>query len=216
MTTKVTAQEMRRRIRAKFEEIGPATTVPRHAVMFEVATDNVDDVALPAKHRRRRRIDAVAVGLWANTEHRVHGFEIKCSRADLLSELRQPDKAAPGVAACDTWSLVLASADLLEPDDAVPEGWGVLVAHGRGLRWVREPEVREGVRDARMVAALLQASLRSHGSCRRLVQVGLVPVERAVAAENEARDLRWQVRAARAARPRIVPDDRVTAEASCY
>lgn len=95
---KVTAHELRRRIRAKFEQVGPATTVPRHAVMFEVAVDNVEDAALPTRYRRSRRIDAVAVGLWANTEHRVHGFEIKCSRADLLSELKQPDKAAPGVA----------------------------------------------------------------------------------------------------------------------
>lgn len=195
-----TTHDLRRLIRARYETLGPATTVPQHAVMYEVMVDQPEHVDLPARYRPRRRIDAVAVGLWAKTDHLVHGFEIKCSRADLLAELRQPEKAAPGVAACDTWWLVLASGGLLRDDDALPPGWGVLAAHGRGLRVVRAAEVRAGHRDARVWAALLQASLRSHGSCRRLALVdhysgtyvrGLEA--RLRAAESEL----WQHRAAR-------------------
>lgn len=102
---------------------------------------------------------------------------------------------------------MLASADLLHPDDPIPEGWGVLAAHGRGLRTVRPAALRTPVaREPRVLAALLQASLRSHGSCRRLVLVGMVPAERLLAVEAENRELRWRLLAK--GHPKIAPDVR--------
>lgn len=169
----VRAAEVRHLLRIKYQARNGGVGMPEHLLLFEVPVDGRP--AFPGvpgleDRRMRQRIDAVAVGMWRKTEHLVHGFEIKVSRADLLAELRDPDKAAAGVAACDTWSLVLAPG-LLRPDDVLPDGWGVLVAGKRALRWSQRPARRVGVQDARFNAGLLQASLRSHGACRGLVQI---------------------------------------------
>lgn len=167
----MTAAQLRALLRRKYAPRADGTGLPEHLLIFEVGVD--DGPAAPdldpaaALRLRRRRIDAVAVGLWTRTEHQVHGFELKASRADLLAELRQPEKAAAGVTACDTWTLLLAPG-VLRDGDRFPDGWGVLVPAGRGLRWHRHPDRRVGRRDPRFHAGLLQASLRSHGICRGL------------------------------------------------
>jgi hypothetical protein len=164
-----TTHEMRCRIAARF---GSSTTEPRrltrgpavagapeYLVLFEVPIEG--RASRTHLTTGRQRIDAVAYGMWAKTSHVVHGIEIKTSRADLLRELRDPSKADAGVAACDYWWLALSGPALLREDDEVPDGWGVLAAHGNGLRTIQEPTRREGMRDDRFVAGLLTAAMRS-------------------------------------------------------
>lgn len=177
MSGTLTARELRRRIGVKYGKLGDAVLMPEHLVMFEVPVDGRPRWDGDTKGTRQR-IDAVAVGMWGRTRHLIHGFEIKCSRADLIIELRDLSKSAAGVAMCDTWSLVLADADLLRPDDLIPDGWGVLAARGRGLTVLRKPVEREGVRDGRIIAGLLQAAARTHGACRGLARVGYVALSR--------------------------------------
>lgn len=163
------AHEMRCRLAARFGSSiteprqvvrGPAVAgVPEFLVLFEVPIDG--RASRTHLTTGRQRIDAVAYGMWARTGHAVHGIEVKTSRADLLRELRDPSKSAAAAAACDYWWLALGEATLLREGDPVPDGWGVMAAHGRGLRTIREPARREGVRDERFVAGLLMAAMRS-------------------------------------------------------
>lgn len=164
-----TAHEMRCRIAARF---GSSTTEPRRLVRGPAVAGTPEFLVLfevPIEGRKsrthlttgRQRIDAVAYGMWAKTGHAVHGIEIKTSRADLVRELHDPGKADAAVAACDYWWLALGSASLLRDTDQLPDGWGVLAAAGTGLRTLREPTRRAGVRDGRFVAGLLQAAMRS-------------------------------------------------------
>lgn len=161
----MTAQQthhLRHLVRRRFGKTTDTVLVPEHLVAFEVAVDGPPRYPdHPDLGRKRQRLDAVALGLWGKCEHRVHGFELKVSRADLLAELRQPEKAAAGVALCSTWSLVLGDPALLRDGDDLPAGWGVYAPHGRGLRQIVAP-ADQGVRDLppRFAAALMQAALR--------------------------------------------------------
>lgn len=165
-------RDLRRRLSARFGKTTNAVRMPQHAVLFEVPIDGVRRWTVTdqhtgepreAKQRHRQRIDAVAVGLWANTDHLVHGFEIKASRADLVKELRDPQKSEAARLVCDRWWLVLADRKLLG-DEQPPDGWGVLAACGRGLRVVTQPAEREGKPDPRFVAALIQSAMTGRGA----------------------------------------------------
>ena len=170
-----TAKEVRNRLRNRFGKSSDAIPMPEHIVLFEVPVDGVQrlsGVTADGKewtHEKtiRRRIDAVAVGTWKKTEHLIHGFEIKVSRADLLSELKDPDKAAPAIKMVDRWWLVLGDAKILKDTDPVPEGWGIMVASGRGLKVLRDAAPTGGSPDPRFVAALLQSAIGGRGSVTR-------------------------------------------------
>jgi hypothetical protein len=178
----VKTAELRHLLRRKYAPAANGTGMPEHLLIWEVPVDGRPrwEGGVPA----RQRIDAVAVGLWTKTEHLVHGYELKVSRADLNRELKDPTKAQAGIEATDSWSLVLAP-DLLRDYDLIPQGWGVLVATKAGLRWKTKPSVTPRPRDPRVVAGLLQASLRSHGVCRGL---GYVEGHQRAAALYEKRE----------------------------
>lgn len=145
MTGKVTAREVRRRIATKWGNPSQAITTPEHLVLSEVT---VPDAATPShedRHGNRmtfgsRRVDVLAVGMWAKTRYLTHGFEIKVSRSDLLAELADPTKAAAGMAICDRWWLALGDPALLRDGDELPESWGIVGCRGRGLTVIREPD----------------------------------------------------------------------------
>lgn len=65
---------------------------------------------------------------------------MKVSRADWLTELRNPDKAEAWVRYCHYFWLVAGSKDIIKDD--LPEDWGLLVPHGRSLRVVKLPQRR--------------------------------------------------------------------------
>ncbi|MCB8043659.1 hypothetical protein JM654_03970 [Microbacterium oxydans] len=78
--------------------------------------------------------------LWGSRQS-VHGFEVKVSRSDWLTELRDPEKAEAWARYCHYFWLVAASKDIVRDD--LPEGWGLLVPHGESLRVVRKPVRRD-------------------------------------------------------------------------
>jgi hypothetical protein len=170
-----TAKEVRQRLRARFSKHSDAVPMPEHVVLYEVPVDGVrrfsgvNDNGVPWAYDQpvRRRIDAVAIGMWKSTKHLIHGFEIKVSRADLLAELKDPDKASPAIALVDRWWLVLGDAKILKDTDEVPSGWGIMVAHGRGLRVLREAQPTGGSPDPRFIAALIQSTVGGRGSTAR-------------------------------------------------
>lgn len=68
----------------------------------------------------------------------VHGFEVKVSRADWLTEHRTGGKKSePWRGRCHYWWLVVPNQNVIKPEE-LPSGWGLLVGEKR-LRAVVKP-----------------------------------------------------------------------------
>jgi hypothetical protein len=105
-----------------------------------VIADHVED-RCGADHWAARICDFLAIDCWGNVgpvERRnpVHGFEIKSSRADWLTELRDPAKAEAFKRYCDHWWLVVSDRRIVR-DGELPDGWGLLAVAGTVLRCVK-------------------------------------------------------------------------------
>lgn len=165
-----TAREMRQRL-TRFHHCSEpiddprVRTTPQWLVVFEVPITTTRyrgiDLGQPTIGTKQR-IDVVAVGLWdKRTANEIRGYEIKVSRSDLLTELRDPGKAAAGVAQCDSWWLALADPKLLKDSDNLPDGWGVLACSGSGMKVIHPAAQQHGEHSGQFIAGLMQAQLRS-------------------------------------------------------
>lgn len=63
----------------------------------------------------------------------VHWHEVKVSRSDWLTELKSPSKSEAFTRFAHRAWLVVSDAGIVR-DGELPDGWGLLVASGRGLR----------------------------------------------------------------------------------
>lgn len=88
-----------------------------------------------------RTCDAMVVDTWPSGGLALHGFEVKCSRADWLRELADPSKAQAFVPFCSRWWLVVADRAMVKPGE-LPENWGLIAARDGGLRVVTSAPVR--------------------------------------------------------------------------
>ena len=92
----------------------------------------------------RRVCDYMAIDLWrsygTNAGPKLHGHEVKVSRADWLAELRDPSKAEAFAQYCDFWWLVVSDRAIVRDD--LPPGWGLMVPHGRSVKVVVQAERR--------------------------------------------------------------------------
>jgi hypothetical protein len=121
---KWTEREVFLRLHRRYGEV--AMNARRYAVAEHVpnATGSPSHIA-----------DFIAFDLW-RTKLLFHGHEFKCSRADWLAELKQPWKAEAIKKYMHHWWLV-ATGPAIVKDDELPEGWGLIVASGKGLRAVK-------------------------------------------------------------------------------
>lgn len=88
---------------------------------FLLAFEVSDQAGLDSK----RRLDAVAFGFWPGKHGlQLHSFEIKVSRADLLRELKKPEKAREAARYCDTVSLVVPETVTVDVKE-LPKEWGL-------------------------------------------------------------------------------------------
>jgi hypothetical protein len=120
---------------------------PEYALFFEVGD--------ATGGRARRWADAVAMGIWPSRGLALQGFEIKVSRSDLLSELKNPAKAESIARYCRYWWL--ATPPGLVRDGELPEGWGLYEAHPNGLRMIKPaPALTEQPVSPEFLAAILR------------------------------------------------------------
>ena len=90
----------------------------------------------------RRTVDYIALDL-AGTNYGplisrgpfLHGHEVKVSRADWLTELRDSTKAEAFKQHMHFWWLVISDKSFVRPGE-LPEGWGLMSLQGAGLRVV--------------------------------------------------------------------------------
>lgn len=148
------AQDIRDALSRKF-------CAPEYALFFEVGD--------ATGGRARRWADALAMGLWPSRGLALQGFEIKVSRSDLKSELKNPAKAESIARYCRYWWL--ATPPGLVKDDELPDGWGLYEVHPQGLRVVKAaPVLSEQPISPEFLAAILR---RASEADRQLDQVAI-------------------------------------------
>ena len=104
--------------------------------------------------------DFIAVDKYASHQA-IIGHEIKVSRSDWLTELRDPTKAERIKRYCDYWYLVVSDASIINADE-LPEGWGLMVKAGNQLRIKhRAPKLAPEPLTLDFVAGLAAAAQRT-------------------------------------------------------
>jgi hypothetical protein len=102
-----------------------------------------------------RTADALAVDLWPSSGNVIHGFEVKVSRSDWLTELKDPSKADAFRQYVDHWWLVVPDASIVRGD--LPDGWGLLAGVGSLRARVPAPRLTPAPMSSSMRAALVRA-----------------------------------------------------------
>lgn len=128
-----------------------------------------EHVKVASGFNARRICDYMAMDLWtgygALAGPKLHGHEVKVSRSDWLTELRDPEKAEAFRRYCDFWWLVVSDKGIVKPGE-LPAGWGLMVAHGRSVRVVTPAPLNKTVEEmtrqiqATFSRAVTKASLR--------------------------------------------------------
>lgn len=104
--------------------------------------------------------DFVSVDKYASHQALI-GHEVKVSRADWLTELRDPAKAERIKRFCTYWYLVVPDASIVREGE-LPEGWGLMVKAGERLRIkVRAPKLAPEPMTLDFVAGLTAAAQRT-------------------------------------------------------
>ena len=103
---------------------------PEYAVLDHVrnATGFVGNV---------RTADALMFSTYPSRGLHLYGFEIKCSRADWLNELRDPAKAEEIGQYCDFWYVVAPVGVVREAE--TPQNWGWLAPEKTRLKVMKKP-----------------------------------------------------------------------------
>ena len=105
----------------------------------------------------QRRADAICMNIWPSGGYAVHGFEVKVSRADFLSEMKHISKAEEIKKYCDFWWLVCPK-NLVSADE-VPHDWGLMEVQRNGLRIRKQAQKLDSVSlDKGFVASVLRSA----------------------------------------------------------
>lgn len=117
----------------------------------------VDHVRNDAGFNASRTIDAMSMSLWPSRGLVLAAYEIKCSRNDWLTELKNPAKAEAFQPYVDQFWLVVADKELVQPGE-LPESWGLMAPKGPGLAVIKEAPRNQNVKplDRGMLAALMR------------------------------------------------------------
>lgn len=116
----------------------------------------LEQVADGTGARQHRWADAVAMSVWPSRGYDVHGFEVKVSRSDWISELRQPEKSAPVQSYCDRWWVCTPDETLIHAGE-LPPTWGWMVCKGKGMKVVHAaPKLTPNPLTVEFVASILR------------------------------------------------------------
>ncbi len=106
-----------------------------------------------------RSADAVAFGLYASRGHEIHMFECKASRADFMSEIRDPAKSEEMAQHADRFFIVAPTGILKKSE--LPVGWGLIGVsrHGDGYKTrilkQAEPTTKQGPIERPFAASMI-------------------------------------------------------------
>jgi len=115
-----------------------------------------DHVRSHAGFDARRTADFVAVDTWPSKGLEVHGHEVKVSRSDWLTELRDPSKADEFRRYMHRWWLVVSDRGIVRDD--LPDGWGLMAPAAGGLRVIKQaPKLTPEPMPRTMTVALMRS-----------------------------------------------------------
>jgi hypothetical protein len=104
-----------------------------------------------------RIADFIAMDTWSSGGFELIGHEVKVSRSDWLTELRDPWKAAEFTPYMHRWWVVVPCDGIVRLPE-LPERWGLMVLRPRGLRAERKaPKCAATPLTPERLAALLRA-----------------------------------------------------------
>lgn len=147
----VTTSELTHKLFSKYGTSEDAVTQP-----YIVATQ-----VRPSPTSGDSTADAVVIGNWPSKGYEVQGFEIKVSRSDWLNEVKDPTKCDPTKKYCNRWWLLMANESMVKPEE-LPDDWGMMVNHGKGLRIVKEaPVLTPQPLTVQFMTGLMRANKRS-------------------------------------------------------
>lgn len=122
---------------------------PEWALCFEVAN--------ATGTHGHRYADAVAMCLYPSRGLVLHGFEVKVSKQDFMSEIKNPDKSVAVQQYCDQWWLV-APAHAVD-ESLIPKTWGWLrVDKDKLYPAKRAPDLDPKPIDRKFMAAMVRRS----------------------------------------------------------
>ena len=152
---------------------------PEWAIFFEVASATGAGSA--------RYADAVAMNLWPSRGLAINGFEVKISRSDWQTELKNPAKAEAMARNCDYWWIVAAKG--VVRDGELPPTWGLFEVDGRGLTAkVQAPKLETPALSRTVMASLIRRCGELDSQERwRLKQEMTEQIRKDTAAEIETR-----------------------------
>jgi len=106
----------------------------------------------------KRVADAMAFNMYGSTGYEILGFEIKVSRADFLSELKDMSKSNEIMEYCDKWYLVVPDATIVK-DGELPKNWGLLMLKdGKLMQKVRATPTKTAQMPPHFIASILRRS----------------------------------------------------------
>lgn len=116
----------------------------------------LEQVADGTGARRYRWADAVAMSVWPSRGYDIHGIEVKVSRYDWLSEMRDPAKSAAVQKYCNRWWLAIGDEKIVQPGE-LPPTWGLLVLKGGAIKCaVEAPLLTPEALSVEFVASVLR------------------------------------------------------------
>lgn len=105
-----------------------------------------------------RIADAMAFNMFNSTGYEILGFEIKVSRPDFLSELKDMSKSNEIMSYCDKWYLVVSDEKIVQ-DGELPKNWGLLVLKNNKLVMKVRPVPQKAIpMPMSFIASLLRRS----------------------------------------------------------
>ncbi len=143
--TKITAESIKALIAQKYSE-------SKFVTFFELRSSTGGAMG---------SIDAFVMNVWPSSKFPRYAFEIKVSRADLMHELKRPDKRQWSFDMSNEFWFVCA-AGICKPDE-IPQNCGLMVVskNGQMLRVMKRAQWREAQPlKERQIAAIIRAASR--------------------------------------------------------
>ena len=118
-----------------------------------------------------RRADAIVISMWPSRGVSITGFEVKTSRSDWLSELKNPFKNDGWVQFCDYWYLVTNEKSIAKLDE-IPEPWGWMSGEKRLRTLKKAPKRKNPHRDKATWISLMRRAMEITDGDRKNIELG--------------------------------------------
>ena len=130
-------------------------SAPAHVMLREVRNGT-------GYSRAARTADALVTSVWPSRGIWFAGVEVKVSRSDWLSELKQPDKSYEVQRFCDHW-YIAAPPGIVEPGE-VPATWGHIEVNAKCRVVKQAPKLTAEPLSAVFVASVMRKLAASQGA----------------------------------------------------